>query len=63
MGKSDDHFSDEEIARLRDAALLKALSTPHKKQSDMKMGKRTLESGAEATPKEIRHRSKPRMHS
>jgi hypothetical protein len=32
-------MTDLEIARRRDAALLKALSTPHKKQADMKMGR------------------------
>ena len=28
-----------QIAQRRDAALLRALSTPHKKQADMKMGR------------------------
>jgi hypothetical protein len=36
---NDESFSDEETARRRDAALLNALSTPHKKQADMKTGK------------------------
>jgi hypothetical protein len=35
-----DNFTDAEVARRRDAALLKALSTPHKKQTDMKLGKK-----------------------
>jgi len=38
--KSDAQYTDDEIARRRDAALLKALSTPHKKQSEMKTGQR-----------------------
>ena len=38
--KSDASTSDEEIAKRRDAALLRALSTPHKKQAVMKKGKR-----------------------
>ena len=32
--------SDEETALRRDAALLRALSTPHKRQKEMKLGKR-----------------------
>jgi hypothetical protein len=31
-------LSAEEVAHRRDAALLRALSTPHKRQKDMKMG-------------------------
>jgi hypothetical protein len=34
-----DELSENETARRRDAALLRALSTPHKKQKDMKVGK------------------------
>jgi hypothetical protein len=36
---SDDSYSPDEIAQRRDAALLKALSTSHKKQTEMKIGK------------------------
>jgi hypothetical protein len=36
--------------RRRDAALLRALNTPHKRQSEMKMGKPKAESGAEPNP-------------
>ena len=51
MGKSNEEtdserYSDEEAAKRRDAALLRALSTPHKKQVDMKIGKST-------TPQEV----------
>ena len=35
----DEEFSEEETARRRDAALFRALSTPHKRQADMKVGK------------------------
>jgi len=35
----DESFDENETARRRDAALLRALSTPHKKQADMKMGR------------------------
>lgn len=38
--KSDQELPESEIERRRDAALLRALSTPHKKQADMKTGKR-----------------------
>ena len=31
-------LSESEVAKRRDAALLRALSTPHKKQADMKVG-------------------------
>jgi hypothetical protein len=40
-------ISDEEIARRRDEALLRALSTPPKPHKDMKLGKRK----AKANPK------------
>jgi hypothetical protein len=41
MGKSsDERYSDEETARRRDKALLRALSTPPKRHSEMKVGKR-----------------------
>ena len=33
-------YDNEEVARRRDAALLRALSTPHKRQSEMKLGRR-----------------------
>jgi hypothetical protein len=32
------HLPDEEIKRRSEAALLRALSTPHKRQSEMKIG-------------------------
>jgi hypothetical protein len=38
--KRNDELSDKEIANRRDAALLRALSTPHKRQTEMKVGKR-----------------------
>jgi hypothetical protein len=36
----DEKLSDDEIARRRDEALKRALSTPHKLHSEMKLGKR-----------------------
>jgi hypothetical protein len=36
----DPPYSEEEIARRRDEALLRALSTPPKRHSEMKLGKR-----------------------
>jgi hypothetical protein len=43
--------TDEEIARRRDAALLRALSTPHKPHSEMKLGKPKPKADEEANPK------------
>ncbi len=52
MSRSEDHpYSDEETSRRRDVALLRALSTPHKRQADLKVGKPKPESGGEASPK------------
>jgi len=39
FGMDKDRLSDPEIAKRRDAALLRALGIPHKKQADMKVGK------------------------
>jgi hypothetical protein len=36
---TDDQLDEGGIAARRDAALLRALSTPHKRQVDMKLGK------------------------
>jgi hypothetical protein len=36
---SDVEFDEWQTERRRDAALLRALSTPHKRQKDMKLGK------------------------
>jgi hypothetical protein len=45
MVKNEKHDTVlEEIERRRDAALLRALSTPHKRQKDMKIGKRSPKS-------------------
>jgi hypothetical protein len=39
QARTDDQFSEDEaeIARRRDSALLRALSTPHKRQKEMKL--------------------------
>jgi hypothetical protein len=47
----DDQFTDEETARRRDAALLRALSTPAKRHSEMKLGKRKPKASPKATDK------------
>jgi hypothetical protein len=44
-------FGEAEAARRAEAALLRALSTPHKRQSEMKIGKPKPDSGGEANPK------------
>ncbi len=49
--ETEQDFSDAEVARRRDAALLRALSTPRKPQSEMKLGKSKPESDANASPK------------
>lgn len=36
---NDKSFSNEETERRRDSALLRALSTPHKRQAEMKVGR------------------------
>ncbi len=48
MIKNHEVYSDEETARRRDAALLRALSTPPKHHSEMKLGKRTAKASQKA---------------
>src|SRR5436309_1509856 len=60
MPKSDDQFSDFETEKRRDAALLRALSTPHKRQAEMKIGKRKPKPEANASPKGRRQPPKER---
>jgi hypothetical protein len=57
-----EQFGEEEIERRRDAALLRALNTPHKKQSEMKIGKAKAESPKKASPPRKRGR-KPKPKS
>jgi len=52
MSRFEGHpYSDEETARLRAAALLRTLGTPHRRQAEMKVGKPKPESDGEASPK------------
>jgi hypothetical protein len=37
--ESPENYPEKETERRRDTALLRALSTPHKHQSEMKLGK------------------------
>jgi hypothetical protein len=46
--QSDDHYSEEETARRRDAVIKRMLATPPKPHSEMKIGKRRR---AKITPK------------
>jgi hypothetical protein len=46
----DDRFNEEETARRRDAALLRALGTPHKPHSAMKLGNRKTKPSQKASP-------------
>jgi len=55
--KSDDQYSDEEATRRMNEALRRALTSPPKPHSEMKLGKRK----AKANPKE-RPASKGRVH-
>ena len=43
---------EEKIPQRRDAALLRALSTPHKRQKEMKLGKKRGESERKDEPEE-----------
>jgi hypothetical protein len=43
-----DEIPLDEIEKRRDAALLRALSTPHKRQKEMKVGKRKARGDAPA---------------
>jgi hypothetical protein len=47
----EDQYTDEETARRRDEALLRALSTPPKHHSEMKIGKRKAKASQKATNK------------
>jgi hypothetical protein len=53
-----DVYEDEETAHRRDDALKRALSTPHKLHSEMKLGK----SKKQATNPKTRPSSKGRVH-
>jgi hypothetical protein len=55
----DPPYSEEEIARRRDEALLRALSTPPKRHSEMKLGKRKAKAGA-PTQKQAKFRKLPK---
>jgi hypothetical protein len=45
---SNDQYSDEEATRRMNDALRRALSTPPKPHSEMKIGKRNAKAGAKA---------------
>jgi hypothetical protein len=55
LGAPEEQCGDAETARRRDAALLRALSTPHKKQKEMKVGR---EAKSSLSPKK---RGRPRI--
>jgi len=46
---ADEGLTDAEVAARRDAALLRALSTPHKRQSEMKVGRDSVSGLQEVT--------------
>jgi hypothetical protein len=50
MSQEDDRLSDAEIAKRRDEALLRALNTPPKRHSEMKLGKRKPKASQKASP-------------
>jgi hypothetical protein len=47
MGNKDEQFSEQEIARRRDAVIKLMLNTPPKPHSEMKIGKRKVKEIAE----------------
>jgi hypothetical protein len=49
--QQDDQFSDEEATRRTNEALRRALTSPPKPHSEMKLGKRKPKAGAKASPK------------
>jgi len=49
-------YSDEEIARRRDAVIKHMLNTPPKPHSEMKIGKRNAKVGPKASPPKKRGR-------
>jgi hypothetical protein len=51
---SDEQYSDEEIARRRDAVIKHMLNTPPKRHAEMKVGKRKAEASPKADPSEKR---------
>jgi hypothetical protein len=58
MGKESDEYGDDEIARRRDEALLRALSTPPKPHSAMKLGKNKVKACTGARPPKNSGRAK-----
>jgi hypothetical protein len=55
---NDEVYDDKETAKRRDAALLRALGTPHKRQAEMKVGK--AKAGASAPASSETGMRKPR---
>jgi hypothetical protein len=49
-------FTDEEIARRRDAVIKHMLNTPPKPHSEMKLGKRKAKASPDENPREKRGR-------
>jgi hypothetical protein len=59
----EDQYSDEETARRRDEALRRALSTPPKRHSEMKLGKGNIKPIRKlAAESNTRPASKGRVH-
>jgi hypothetical protein len=56
--KDTDQFSDEEIARRRDAVIKHMLNKPPKPHSEMKIGKRKAKASTKANPPKKRGRPK-----
>jgi hypothetical protein len=48
--KSDDQYSEQEIAQRRDAAIKRMLNTPPKPHSEMKIGKQAKKPRKRAAP-------------
>jgi hypothetical protein len=58
-GSKDEHYSEQETARRRDAVIKRMLNTPPKPHSEMKIGKPRAKPGKSLS---VRKRNKEKLH-